>query len=134
MVHLLVKLQGLILASEEFVNQNNIQPLGQLMGYGNSLDGYKITAPDPSGISKTKAIENALSNSGLKSSQIDYINAHGTGTRHNDELELRCIGFGDDEEKYLSHQPKYRHGMQLLQLEFKNSVYYLTYETWDHTK
>ena len=30
-----------ILASEEFVNQNNIQPLGQIMGYGNSLDGYK---------------------------------------------------------------------------------------------
>ena len=101
-----------ILASEEFVNQNNIQPLGQIMGYGNSLDGYKITAPDPSGISMTKAIENALSNSGLKSSQIDYINAHGTGTRHNDELELRCIGkaLGEDAKRIPISSTKDRHG------------------------
>jgi 3-oxoacyl-(acyl-carrier-protein) synthase len=101
-----------ILASEEFINQNNIQPLGQIMGYGNSLDGYKITAPDPSGISMTKAIENALSNSGLKSSQIDYINAHGTGTRHNDELELRCIGkaLGEDAKRIPISSTKDRHG------------------------
>ena len=98
--------------SEEFVDQNKIKPLGQIMGYGNSLDGYKITAPDPSGVSMTKAIENALSNSGLKSSQIDYINAHGTGTKHNDHLELRCIGkaLGEDAKKIPISSTKDRHG------------------------
>lgn len=79
----------IILASEDFVLKNNLKPIAQFMGYGNTLDGYKITAPDPEGIAMTKAIKDAVDDAGITVDMIDYINAHGTGTRHNDCLELK---------------------------------------------
>ena len=79
-----------ILASEDFVAKNNISPIAELLGYGNTLDAYKITAPDPNGYSMTKAIKDAMDNSNLTADMLDYINAHGTGTKHNDQLELSC--------------------------------------------
>ena len=101
-----------ILASEEFIKINNIKPLAQIIGYGNTLDGYKITAPDPEGTSMTNAIKKAILDSGLKPSQIDYINAHGTGTRHNDQLELECIekALGKAAKKIPISSTKDRHG------------------------
>ena len=80
-----------ILVSEKFMKENHWIPVAELMGYGNSLDAYKITAPDPGGSSITKAIKDAVLNAGIDSSNIDYINAHGTGTKHNDQLELLCF-------------------------------------------
>ena len=80
-----------IMASEKFVEKHNLKPVAEFMGYGNTLDAYKITAPDPEGNSITLAIKNAVENSGIEIDQIDYINAHGTGTKHNDHLELKCI-------------------------------------------
>lgn len=80
-----------ILASEAFVEKHQLEKKAQVLGYGNTLDAYKITAPDPEGDSMTKAIEVAMSTSGITADQLDYINAHGTGTRHNDHLELKCL-------------------------------------------
>ena len=80
-----------VLASEKFVKENKLEPIAELMGYGNTLDAYKITAPDPEGDSMVRAIEMAVSSSMIRAEDVDYINAHGTGTRHNDLLELRSL-------------------------------------------
>ncbi len=80
-----------ILASASFVERNNLAPIAELVGYGNTLDGYKITAPDPSGTEMKNAMMSALACAKLQPSQIDYIQAHGTATRHNDAIELAAI-------------------------------------------
>lgn len=80
-----------LLASEAFVLKNNLRPKAALIGYGNSMDAYKITAPDPSGAGVERALRSAIGMAGIQPEQIDYINAHGTGTRSNDEAELRAI-------------------------------------------
>lgn len=80
-----------LLASEAFVLKNNLRPKAALIGFGNSMDAYKITAPDPSGAGVERALRSAIGMAGIRPEQIDYINAHGTGTRSNDEAELRAI-------------------------------------------
>jgi 3-oxoacyl-(acyl-carrier-protein) synthase len=80
-----------LLASEDFVRRHGLQPQTALIGFGNSMDAYKITAPDPSGAGVERAVRSALQMAQLAPEAIDYINAHGTGTRSNDEAELRAI-------------------------------------------
>jgi 3-oxoacyl-(acyl-carrier-protein) synthase len=80
-----------LLASEKFVRENGLQPRAALIGFGNSMDAYKITAPDPSGVGVERAVRSALEMAQLPLDALDYINAHGTGTRSNDEAELRAI-------------------------------------------
>ena len=80
-----------ILASESFVRSNKLIRVAQLLGYGNTLDAYKITAPNPNGESMAQSVKDALSSAGITPDQIDYILAHGTGTRQNDQLELRAL-------------------------------------------
>jgi len=101
-----------ILASESFVKKNNIKPIAELLSYGNTLDAYKITAPDPSGTSMKKAIEQAIKNAGIKPKDIDYINAHGTGTKQNDSVELQAIQevFGTYAKEVPISSTKDRHG------------------------
>lgn len=101
-----------ILASEEFISTNNIVPIAELLGYGNTLDAYKITAPDPKGDSITKAIQDVMEKSNLTTDMIDYINAHGTGTKHNDQLELQCFerALGEGVKKIPISSTKDRHG------------------------
>ncbi len=61
----------------------------EILGYGISCDAYHMTAPDPSGISR--AIVKALRESGIEYKDVDYINAHGTGTPSNDKAECAAI-------------------------------------------
>jgi len=70
-------------------------PLARLGGYGTSCDAGDLLRPDPVGAAL--AISNALKDSGLAPSDIGYINAHGTGTVHNDVAEAAAIQsvFGD---------------------------------------
>lgn len=102
----------LVLCTEQILRQKNLRPMAQLLGYGNSLDAYKITAPDPSGAGMHKAMSQAIAQSGIESSQIDYIQAHGTGTRQNDELELSVISrvMGEKGEGLPVSSTKNRHG------------------------
>ena len=97
---------------EKFVEKHNLKPVVEFMGYGNTLDAYKITAPEPEGNSITLAIKNAVENSGIEIDQIDYINAHGTGTKHNDHLELKCIekALGEKARSIPISSTKDRHG------------------------
>jgi 3-oxoacyl-[acyl-carrier-protein] synthase II len=80
-----------VLATEDFVNRHGLQAKFEMLGYGNSLDAYKITAPDPSGKGIKLAVERALDMAGVSLDKIDYINLHGTGTELNDEAESRAF-------------------------------------------
>lgn len=63
----------------------------ELRGYGLSGDAYHITSPAPEGEGGYRAMKAALGNSGLKASDIGYVNAHGTSTPMGDELEVKAV-------------------------------------------
>ena len=62
-----------------------------LAGWGESSDGYHISAPHPDGAGATHAIAEALTRANCSAADIGYINLHGTGTQHNDAMESRVI-------------------------------------------
>ena len=63
----------------------------ELVGYSLGNDAYHIVSPEPSGKSACKVMQNALDDANISISDIDYINAHGTGTILNDSMELKAI-------------------------------------------
>lgn len=63
----------------------------RLTGWGESSDGYHISAPDPQGIGAQSAIRQALARAGLAASDIGYINLHGTATPQNDAMESCAV-------------------------------------------
>jgi 3-oxoacyl-[acyl-carrier-protein] synthase II len=63
----------------------------EVAGYGMSADAYHISAPEPDGGGAILCMRNALEDGGLKIEEIDYINAHGTSTKLNDESESKAI-------------------------------------------
>lgn len=68
-------------------NENSIE----LMGAGASSDAYHMTNPDPEAKGAMASMKKALGDAGLKPSEIDYINAHGTGTIANDTVEALAV-------------------------------------------
>jgi 3-oxoacyl-[acyl-carrier-protein] synthase II len=87
----------LVLESEAEVQKKNKAVLGELRGYGNANDAFHQTASSPEGFGATLAIRKALSVAGMNPEEIDYINAHGTGTPNNDLSEGTALIsiFGD---------------------------------------
>jgi 3-oxoacyl-[acyl-carrier-protein] synthase II len=79
----------LILEELEYAIRRNARILCEIVGYGESSDAYHMTSPDPSGRYASYAIIKALQDAG--NPEIDYINAHGTGTKYNDETESKAI-------------------------------------------
>lgn len=65
--------------------------LAEVVGYGTTSDAYHITAPDIEAAGVSRAIQNALDDAGIQPEDIDYINAHGTGTPLNDKFETLGI-------------------------------------------
>ena len=95
----------LILESEEHAKARGAKVYAELAGYGATSDAYHITAPDPSGAGAIKAIEVALRDAGVDDkSTVDYINAHGTSTRLNDQMETKAFKtvFGEDGAKKIN--------------------------------
>ncbi len=69
----------------------------KLLGWGESADAYHMTSPDPSGAGAEKAIRRALEASKVATSEVGYINLHGTGTKLNDSMEGKAVAaiFGE---------------------------------------
>ena len=77
----------LVLETEESLVKSNRKPLCELKGWANANDAYHQTASSPDGNGAYLAISKAITKSGLNPEDIDYINAHGTGTDNNDLSE-----------------------------------------------
>ena len=95
----------LILESEEHAKVRGARVYAELAGYGATCDAYHITAPDPSADGAVKAIEIALRDAGVADkSTVGYINAHGTSTHLNDQMETRAFKrvFGEDGAKKIN--------------------------------
>lgn len=73
----------------------------EVTGYGCSSDAYHITSPMEDGSGAAYAMKSAMTEAGVVPEQIDYINAHGTSTHHNDLFETRAVklAFGDAADK-----------------------------------
>ncbi|PUA39938.1 beta-ketoacyl-[acyl-carrier-protein] synthase II [Paenibacillus elgii] len=65
--------------------------LAELVGYGCTTDAHHITAPDPTGLGAAEAIRIALKDGGLSPQEVGYVNAHGTSTPFNDQMEINAI-------------------------------------------
>lgn len=95
----------LILESEEHAKARGARVYCELAGYGATADAFHITAPDPSGDGAVKAIGIALKDAGVEDlSTVDYINAHGTSTHLNDQMETKAFKrvFGEEGAKKIN--------------------------------
>ena len=71
-----------------------------MLGYGANCDAFHITSPAEDGSGAAKAMELAIKDAGMKPEDIDYVNAHGTGTHHNDLFETKAIKTALGEHAY----------------------------------
>lgn len=81
----------LVLESAESVRRRGVEPQAVLSGYGNACDAFHQTASSPDGEGAYRAMKEALELAGLQPSDIDYVNAHGTGTPNNDVSESQAM-------------------------------------------
>ena len=82
---------AMIVESYEHAMKRGAHIYCDVLAAGISSDAYHITAPRPDGIGQMYAINRAIEKSGLKASDIGYVNAHGTGTAKNDEAEFLSL-------------------------------------------
>ncbi len=83
---------GVVLLEElEHAKARGARILAEVAGYGATCDAYHITSPLEDGSGAAKAMTLAMEEAGITPAQVDYINAHGTGTHHNDLFETRAI-------------------------------------------
>lgn len=90
---------GIVVLEElEHAKKRGATILAEVVGYGATCDAYHITSPAENGEGAAKAMELAIKESGMNTKDVDYINAHGTSTHHNDLFETRAIklALGDD--------------------------------------
>ena len=80
-----------VLESLEHAQARGAKIYAELAGYGATGDAYHITSPAEDGSGAAKAMEMAIADAGLKPEDVDYINAHGTSTHHNDLFETKAI-------------------------------------------
>lgn len=86
-----------IIEELEHARRRGADILGELTGYGSAQDAYRVTDSHPDGRGTTSALQRALASAHLNPEDIDYINAHGTGTILNDRVETLAIkhAFGE---------------------------------------
>ena len=89
---------GVVVLEElEHAKARGAKIYAEVVGYGATGDAYHITSPAEDGAGAAKAMELAMEEAEVSPSQVEYINAHGTSTHHNDLFETRAIkkAFGD---------------------------------------
>ncbi len=87
----------LVLEELDLAQARGARVIAEVIGFGQSADAYHMTAPAPEGEGAQSAMRLALDDAGLEPADVDYINAHGTSTPHNDRSETQAIKkvFGD---------------------------------------
>ena len=96
---------GVVFLEElEHAKKRGAKIYAEIAGYGATGDAYHITSPAEDGSGAAKAMELAMEEGNVTPEQIDYINAHGTSTHHNDLFETRAIklALGDEAAKNVS--------------------------------
>jgi 3-oxoacyl-[acyl-carrier-protein] synthase II len=81
----------LILESEAHAVRRDARVLAEVGGHGMTCDAYHITRPHPEATGSISAMREAIERSGLTPDAIDFVNAHGTGTKHNDAAESKVM-------------------------------------------
>lgn len=81
----------LVVESLEHAQKRGATILAEIVGYGNTCDAYHQTSPSPDGSGAARAIKLAIQEAGIESSQVDYVNAHGTSTPANEKGESQAI-------------------------------------------
>jgi 3-oxoacyl-(acyl-carrier-protein) synthase len=81
----------LVIETEASARRRGVKPLARLSGYGNACDAFHQTASSDDGEGAFLAMQKALHMAGLQPQDIDYVNAHGTGTPNNDLSESQAL-------------------------------------------
>ncbi len=82
---------ALILEELDHAQKRGAKIYTELIGYGATADAFRMTDPHPQGRGAIRAMRNALKNAEMKPEDIDVINAHGTSTQLNDQIETRAV-------------------------------------------
>ena len=93
---------GIVVLEElEFAKRRGATIYAEMVGYGMSGDAYHMTAPSEDGDGAFRVMNAAIASAGIRPDQVDYINAHGTSTPHNDRIETTAIKrvFGEHARK-----------------------------------
>ena len=98
----------LVLERERYARRRGAKIHALLTGWAVGAEAHHITHPEPSGATAAALLERAMRRAGLLPSGVDYVNAHGTGTPHNDAMEARALGlaFGDERKRLLVSSSK----------------------------
>ncbi|MCP3867284.1 MAG: beta-ketoacyl-[acyl-carrier-protein] synthase family protein [Gammaproteobacteria bacterium] len=96
------------LEEEQHALERGARIYGEVTGYGSSMDAHQVTAPDPKGVGAARSMATALSDAGIAPEAVDYINAHGTGTKLNDMAETLAIRntFGEHANRLMVNSSK----------------------------
>ena len=81
----------MVLETESSARARGAEAYAEVLGYGSSMDAYRASDPSPDGAGALLSMSKALTDANLTPSDIDAINAHGTGTSKNDEVETTAI-------------------------------------------
>jgi 3-oxoacyl-[acyl-carrier-protein] synthase II len=81
----------LILEELEHAKKRGALIYAEVLGMGTSFDAFAVTKPDPDARGAARAITSALKEARVDHGDVDYINAHGTSTRLNDEMETKAV-------------------------------------------
>jgi 3-oxoacyl-[acyl-carrier-protein] synthase II len=102
----------LVLESLESATARSAPIYAELVGYGMSADAYHMTAPSEDGDGGYRVMKAAIDDAGIAPSDVQYINAHGTSTPHNDRIETHAIKrcFGEHAHKLAVSSTKSMHG------------------------